>query len=63
MSICRSNIDQYLWNGRALRFEQVGIESMETFIVEFSESAPPLSHWWLEGQVTVCVCVCVNVSM
>ena len=41
----------------------MGIESMETFIVEFSESAPPLSHWWLEGQVTVCVCVCVNVSM
>ena len=63
MSICRSNIDQYHWIGRAPRFGQVGIESMETFIVEFSESSPPLLNWWLEGQVTVCVCVCVCVCV
>lgn len=61
MSICRSNIDQYYWIGRALRFGQVAVESMETFIVEFSESCPPLLYWWLEGQVTVCVCVNVSI--
>lgn len=39
----------------------MAVESMETFIVEFSESSPPLLHWWLEGQVTVCVCVNVSI--
>lgn len=55
MSICRSNIDQYYWIGRALRFGQVAVKSMETFIVEFSESSPPITL--VVGRAGDCVCV------
>ena len=44
MSICRSNVEAHYWIERALRFGQVGVESMETCIVELSESSPLLLH-------------------